>query len=781
MMNRLLLLLSASWLITVITYGQNNRTDGTILDNGYGDTETQGLSGRFGANPDSTHGSHKEIPKSVHVWSVDRRFGDIVRQQMDTVTHMFQNSVFTSGLYGNYNHLGNVGTPRINRIFTDRSKDDGQFLFTQPYDFFYKQPDEFLFTNTLSPYANLGYSSCGNRTNGEDHFHAKFAVNAGKKLGFGFDINYLYGRGYYSEQSTSLFGINLYGSYVGDRYQAHLLLSSNRQKITENGGITEDTYITNPESYDDNFASSEIPTMLSSNWNRNSHQHVFLTHRFNVGFNRKVKMTDEEIAARKFAIESQKANNAAAKNKKNKRNSSDNPEDDADEEDMVYAGRPDDAKVAGDFKQISDSTSVNNDRLDMNAADAEKLIGQQSEEAADTSWMKNEYVPVTSFIHTAQLDAHDRIYQAHSTPDSYYSSTYYNYDSEKPSEVYDETKHFRLRNTFAVSLLEGFNKWAFAGLKVFAASDLRRYSLPDSEGVLTRYTDHNFSIGGQMSRTQGKAFHYNVIAETFLIGDDRGQVKVDGNAEFNFKLLGDTVTLAANAFFHNERPNYYMRHYHSSHLWWDDDLSMSTHTHLEGKLAYDKTRTALRFAVDEITNHTYLVNTFDTDATLGRINNNVTVKQSGDPITVITASLKQDATFGIFNWENAVTFQKSTSQDILPVPTVNIYTNMYIKFRIAKVLYTELGADVRYFTSYEAPDYTPAIGMFTVQGNAEKVKIGNYPIVNVYANFNLKGTRFFVMYSHANSGMGNKRYFLTPHYPLNESVLRIGLSWNFYN
>ncbi len=75
----------------------------------------------------------------------------------------------------------------------------------------------------------------------------------------------------------------------------------------------------------------------------------------------------------------------------------------------------------------------------------------------------------------------------------------------------------------------------------------------------------------------------------------------------------------------------------------------------------------------------------------------------------------------------------------------------------------------------------PAIGQFVVQGNSEKTKIGNYPIICAYANFNLKGTRFYVMYSHVNKGMGNRMYFLTPHYPINESVLRIGLSWNFYN
>ncbi len=741
-------------------------------NDGFGNSLGNSNSLRRGASGDSINGSHKEIPKGIRMWTVDRRFGDIIKQPIDTVTHMFQNTVFVSGLRGEYNYLGNTGTPRINRIFIDRQKDDGDFLFTQPYDYFHKQPDEFLFTNTLSPYTNLTYNTCGNRTNGEDHFSAKFAVNAGKRFGMGFKLDYHYGRGYYDQQSTSLFGLNVYGSYIGDQYQAHLLLTSNRQKITENGGVREDTYITNPDSYDDNFATSEIPTVLESNWNRNSNQHVFLSHRYNIGFHRQVKMTEEEIAARKFALESQKDEQ---KRKKSNNRSGD------DDDDTKYTGRPDNAKVVDTAPLRNDSINADKGRIKMDLATADSLINSKEKAPSDTSWMKTEYVPVTSFIHTAQLDSHDRIYQAHATPTGYYANSYYDYDSENVGEVYDETKYFRLRNTLAVSLLEGFNKWMFAGLKIFAASDLRRYTLPDTSNSLVRYTDHNFSIGGQMSRTQGTAFHYNVTAETWLLGDDQGQVKVDASAELNMRLFGDTVSVAAKGFFHNERANYYLRHFHSSHLWWDDNLDMSTHTRIEGLLSYKKTRTSLRFGIDELTNYTYLSGTYDISSSLGRVNNAVKVAQSGTPITVLTASLKQDFTVGILNWENMVTWQKSTEQSILPVPTLNVYTNLYLKFRIAKVLHTEFGADARYFTSYEAPDYMPAIGQFVVQGNSEKTKIGNYPIICAYANFNLKGTRFYVMYSHVNKGMGNRMYFLTPHYPINESVLRIGLSWNFYN
>ena len=260
--------------------------------------------GERGNGADSL-GSNKEVPKGLKVWTVDTRFGDRTPATPDTISHMFMNSIFTTGLRGEYNTLGNLGSPRITRMFIDRPM-GGQFIFTLPYDFFITPVDRFLFTNTLSPITNLTYSTCGNRTNGEDHFTAKFGVNAGKRIGVGFHFDYNYGRGYYQNQSTALFNYTMYGSYLGDRYQAHLLASTNHQKASENGGITNDNYIKHPEIFNESFATSEIPTVLSKNWNRNDNQHIFFSHRYNIGFNRKIPMTEEEIKARKFAIEEKK-------------------------------------------------------------------------------------------------------------------------------------------------------------------------------------------------------------------------------------------------------------------------------------------------------------------------------------------------------------------------------------------------------------------------------------------------------------------------------------------
>ena len=735
---------------------------------------------------DSIQSQHKEIPKGLKVWTIDPIFGDRTEAEPDTIAHMFMNNHFTTGLRSEYNTLGNLGSPRINRIFIDRSDIDN-FMFISPYDFFLTKPEDFHFTNTLSPITNLTYNSCGNRTNGEDYFKALFAVNAGKRIGLGMQFNYLYGRGYYSNQSTSHFNYTIYGSYLGDRYQAHLIMSTNHQKVFENGGIANDEYITHPEKFNDSYTEDEIPVTLQQTWNRNDNQHIFFNHRYSLGFNRKVPMTEDEIAARKFAMRSQKENAAAeAKRKARERARRNGDEFDESEYDREQssAGRPDDARIADTSLQPiavdADTTRIFVDSQEK----ADSLLAIEAKEKEAQEWMKDEYVPVTSFIHTATFDNYKRIFQANDTPDGYYLNDYYDESLQTSDSIYDKTKHWELRNTLAVALLEGFNKWAKAGLKAFTTYELRHYTLPNDDLTTGSYNEKTLYVGGQLNKTQGSVLHYNVTGTVGVMGDSNGDVTVDADADVNFRLLGDTVQLAAKAFFHSTSPTYYFTKYNSRHLKWDIDFDNTVHSRIEGIFSLNRTRTQLRVGFDEIKNYTYFAQSYDLQANgtnYLRLNNTVAPIQENSPISLLTLQLKQDFTLGMFNWENVITYQSSSNNNALPVPKLNIYSNLYIKFKIARVLKCDLGADVRYFTKYYAPDYSPALGQFTTQASEDnRVKVGNYPIVNVYANFFLKHTRFFVMLSHVNYTEGGK-YFFTPHYPLNQRLFRFGLSWNFFN
>jgi len=769
--------------------------DGTFTADGVRQNKNAGRS-------DSIQSQHKEIPRGLKVWTIDERFGDRKPAVPDTLSYMFMNADLTYGMRGQYNTLGNLGSPRQNRIFIDR-RGPSEFFFLDPYDMFIVQPNEFQFTSTLSPITILNYNTAGNRNNGEDRFRAIFAVNAGKEWGFGFKFDYLYGRGYYSNQSASHFDYSMWGSYLGERYQAHLLLSLNHQKVAENGGIANDAYITHPESFRENFSEEEIPTILKQNWNRNDNQHVFFNHRYSLGFFRKVPMTEEEIKAKEFALKSQKAQDAEKDKEKARRQAKAKGQkfdEEAYDKEKRSAGRPDDAVIAGDVSQAKAQTDKANanDRLTVNLEDSTQMAELKKQDAlakdSTQKWMKEEYVPVTSFIHTARFDNYRRIYQAYETPANFYAQNYFNYGTAANDSIYDSTKHWSLKNTFAVALLEGFNKWAKAGLKAFLSYELRHYALPTMQtpsgstiaffnGDKT-WNQHDISVGGQLLKTLGKTFHYDVSAEAWLAGSRAGQLHVDGHADLGFPLFGDTVQLAATAFFHRSAPSFYMNQYYGKHYMWDNNLSQEIHSRILGEFSLQKTRTKLRVGYDVLKNYTYFG--IQNDRVRSGDNylvqhNDLNVRQSSSPISLLTLQLQQDFRLGIFNWQNVLTLQKSSKDDILPVPIFNAYSNLFLRFKVARVLDVDLGVDGRYFTSYYAPEYIPGIGAFGIQETeASRTKIGNYPHLNAYANFQLQHTRFFIMFTHVNSAGGGK-YFFTPHYPLNQRVLQFGISWNFFN
>ena len=231
------------------------------------------------------------VPIGVTQWTVDERLGSIIpAENNDTVVHNFQWYNETSGYNGEYNILGNLGSPRLSRIFLHRDASNPQ-LFLQPFDFLIGGLRDFRFSNTLSPMTNLAYHKVGNRTNGQERVHAYFATNINKEAGIGMKFDYLYGRGYYNNQANSQFGGNIFGYYLGDRYNMHTYINLNHLKMAENGGIENDFYITRPEEYK-NLRSKDIPTLLSETWNRNKNQDFFLTHRYNMGFEQEIEIPD---------------------------------------------------------------------------------------------------------------------------------------------------------------------------------------------------------------------------------------------------------------------------------------------------------------------------------------------------------------------------------------------------------------------------------------------------------------------------------------------------------
>ena len=684
---------------TIGNNNQNRMTNGRDANGNQIDPNMQ---------PDSFRNDSTEVetaaPK-LYQWRVSEDLGNRIMTEVDTVALNFQNMNLDEGMTGHYNILGNMGAPRLSHIWADRQYDTAPTMFLETLTGFYKRSDQMIFTNSNIPYTNLSYWPTGNKITGEDRFKAYFSMNMNRRFAFGFNFDYQYGRGYYANQATSNFNAAVFASYMGKHYQMHAAYNNFYFKQNENGGITDDEYITNPEKKAEggkSYESNNIPVRLEASSNRNHNMSIFLTHRYRLGFTREVielvdKPQERSSARKKVELE---------------------------ENDTLPVVVPKDTV------------------------------------------RREELVPVTSFIHTFKLER------------SRHSFNSQDLDSLPPAlinlkETADSTVRLSIKNVFGIALLEGFNKYAKAGLTAYISHQYNRYTLmnPDTELLNPqniKYTEQEVYIGGELAKREGSLLHYNINGEFGLLDIAKGQFKLDGTADVNVKLFNDTVRVKAHAYIRNTLPSFYMRHYISNHYQWDNDFDKEFRVRLEGEIDFPLTGTNLKAGIETIKHYTYL----DGDAL---------PQQTDGSVKVANATLTQNFHFGIFHLDNEITWQKSSS-DVLPLPTWSLYHNFYILTKVAKkVLNVQLGADVRYFSEYYAPAYAPGLEQFHIQNEADRIKIGNYPVVNVYANLQLKRTRFFVMLYHVNEGMGSRRYFYAPHYPMNQRLLKFGVSWNFYD
>ena len=714
--------------------------DTYIVDSESG-TYIDGAGNRTTWGRDTTRFKNKKnIPIGQFQWVLEPRLGTIVdAENNDTVVHDFQKWNATDGYAGEYNYLANISSPRLNRLYFSREDNADEFLFLQPFSFFRGALQDFRFTNTKSPITNLAYHSCGTRQTGEDRIRAYFATNINKLAGIGFKIDYSYGVGYYYAQPSSMFGSTFYGYYRGERYNIHAYAGINHMKMGENGGIEDDRYIEDPLSTGQTYSPGNIPTMLDQTWNRNHEQHYYITHRYNLGFTRELEVPDSL--------------------------------------------KPIPPSTSELLSELPDSvqTALKEDTLARRiVADSLMQVWENSRE------IPKEFIPVTSIIHTFDVSNLKHEYLSHSTTRDYYTELFYG-DGNKMADL---SRAFSVRNTFGVALREGFNKWAQMGITLFGTHKLRSYQLMNGTEGMMRYTENDVSVGGELARTMGSRFHYNASGEVWLVGEHIGDLKIDGKTDLTMRLGRlDTLLTDVRVSYTQQVPTFFFRHYHSQVAWWDNnDLSREIRFKVDGLLRLKKFGTKLRVGFENVSNYTYFAmhNTLHEGKEVTSIlptdfSHAVGVEQTGS-VQVFGATLSQDLGWKFIHWDNQLSYQTSSNQDALPLPKFNIYSNFYLLFRmgIGKVLRVQIGADVRYFTSYYAPDYSPAIQQFAVQdANFERIKIGNYPIIGAYVNMHLKHCRLYVSARHVNDTDGH--YFLVPHYPINPMTIHFGLSWNFFN
>ena len=619
--------------------------------------------------------------------------------QPDTLHHSFHNAHLTEGYFGTYSHLGNMGSPRLSRLYFER-RESKDFIFDLPYDYWIKDAADFRFTDAKSPHVSIDYYKGGNKRTGEEHIKGYFAANFNKRSGIGFDLDYLLGRGRYTNQSTSMFDARLYTYYRGDIYQMYVSVNRDNIKVAENGGIQDTRYIKSPEAMAEGrkqYSPEDIPFRIYDNWNN---------------IKRTQGLFNQELS----------------------------------------------------LKKTTHSTDS---------------IG-------DTVYTFTRVAELGKAAHTLEVGQLQRRYIYYQIPRGFYSKSYLKNDS------LDLMKNFYVSNTLSLSLLEGSTKWAIAGLSAFARYEFRSFVMPDTMSTsvgkgeyMHRYNEGDFSVGGQLEKAQGDNLTFRAGIETVLLGASIGDFSLSGQMELKYPIWGREAKIGAYADMSAKESPFYYSNLHSTYAWWDGDFKKEFRTRFGGYIDLEMTGTRFQLDVENVANYVYLKNiggSYLNEDSVRQPTYSIKGAQHNGSIQILSATLQQNFKLGPLHWDNHITYQLSGNKEIIPLPDLNIFSDLYFKFIYYKRLHMEVGVNALYFTRYKAPGYCPAVGAFHLQSDSHVQEVGGYPLLSGYVNCMLRGVRFYIMYYHFNDGlMSNRDSFIVPGYPANPGMVKFGLSWTFFD
>lgn len=620
-------------------------------------------------------------------WTVLPPLGLREPSTIDTLFENYSRRSVPSEVSDAWACTGNLGAEGINMIWNDRPQ-MSDFFFRDALEAWLPSLSTMRFYNTRVPMTLLSYNTGGGKETTQDRLHGIFSGNINKRAQVGALLDYIYSKGSYTAQADKdlIWGFN--GSYIGDRFEFQGFYNHYNMLNKENGGITDDRYITDPGELQGGVTSIDakaIPVRLNNAHSRIVGGELFLNSRYKVGH-----WHDEKV---------------------------------------------------------NDTTTVRT------------------------------YIPVSSFIWTLNYRQARHIFTDNTASETaeFFKNTYLN-----PTNTYDKTTYSTLTNTFGISLLEGWHKLAKFGLSAYVTHELRKYKqtpdtldrtglemspIPEEAlGMAPSVTQNLLWAGGQITKQRGSILTYEGTARIGIVGPAAGDLTLDGRIRTRFRLFGDSVGITAMARFNNEHAPYLMNNYRSNHFIWVNDFSKQRTFKLGGRLDIAHTGTRIDFNVENIQNYIYFGQDY------------VPVQHSGS-VQVISARLTQNLSWRALHWDNAITWQKSGKEEVISLPQLTVYSNLYVLFRVA-TLKVQLGVDCDYYTRYYAPNYQPATMSFA---NQREVKIGNYPFMNAYANMRLGKARFYVMMSHVNQGLCGKDYFVLPHYPLNPRRFQLGVSVDFAN
>ena len=578
-----------------------------------------------------------------------------------------------------YQSLGNNGAPAYSLIYSPNAKPGWDAGF-HAFDIYRYTLEGSKFFKTNRPFTELSYQLASGKEQMIKAFHTQ---SPRPNWNFGFDYRLVSAPGFFENQNTNHKSYRLFSNYQGKRkrYGAFLILLGNTIKNSANGGITNDSSLSDPN------------------------------------------------LKKRFSIDVNLGNN--------------NNTDRTPFNTTVITGN-----IYKDFTFFFRQTYD---------------IGKRDSVAVNDSTTEYLFYPKLRAQHSFTYSTYNYQYKDEKADSIIYKNWYDTTLKQAIDSFYAKEKWTVIGNDF--SLLQ------FPDTKNSGQFLLLGAKLENIKGELKNRTSnyHNLILHGEYrNKTRNKRWDILAKGEFYVSGLNAG----DYNAYISIarhlnKRFGDI-----RLFFNNVNRSPSFIYDNASSFNFNNASIRKKENIISFGAEANNSFINLGFKNHIITNLAYFYDYYHTTQSSKVIN-----------LLQVSASKKINLTRR-WKWYLNATVQVVDGSSPIKVPLVFTRSRIAYEGVFYKNLNLSTGLEIRYYTPFEAYNYSPVVGQFTPQ---DTVTVKNLPDISAFIHFRIKSFTLFIRGENLNTvsfanGFGfTNNNFAALHYPTQGFMFRFGIRWGFVN
>lgn len=259
-------------------------------------------------------------------------------------------------------------------------------------------------------------------------------------------------------------------------------------------------------------------------------------------------------------------------------------------------------------------------------------------------------------------------------------------------------------------------------------------------------------------------FLYSLKGDYIVWGYNENDFSATANLGYDFSEKFGEIKFHASL--QQSNPSWISHHYFGNNFWWNNNFLKTKTTAFGITYLLPKHHLELELTQYSIDNYLY----WDSISL---------PKQASENLQASVFCLKKNFVWRNLHLNNFVAAQFfSNEKYIHNTPFISIQSWFYQNHFFKKVLFAQIGFDIRYSANYYADAYMPVTGQFYLQ-NRKELKF--YPAADFFINMKIRRARLFFKLENLNNLFFGSGYYSIPYYPMPDWNFKAGINWRFYN